>query len=247
MSDLELRLRDAAPELGFPPAPDLEDAVAARLDGPPARPRRTVLPVAAVAAFVACAGVLGLSPGARSAALETLDLVPGIEIERTEALPPPIPLMTFLDGLGERVSLSTADRVSGFGLRLPNDLPEPDHVLLDRGARGSAVTVVYGAETDAASLVFTQWHPSTLLFQKLLASRDTVVTQVDVDGTRGLWIVGDDHEVFYVGMDRGRYRGAPVLVGAALVWARDGITYRLEGKLTVDEAVALAGSLEPCC
>ena len=211
------------------------------------RQRRTLLPVAAVAALVACAGVLGLSPGARSAALEALDLVPGVEITRTEALPPPIPLMTFLDGLGERVSLSTADRASGFELRLPGDLPAPDLVLLDRGARGTAVTVVYGAESDAASLVLTQWHPSTLLFQKLLASRDTVVTQVDVDGTTGLWIVGDDHEVFYVGMDRGRYRGAPVLVGAALVWARDGITYRLEGDLTVEQAIALAGSLEPCC
>lgn len=247
MSDLELRLRSAAPELGFPRTPDLEDAVAARLGGPPSPPRRTLLPVAAVAALVACAGVLGLSPGARSAALEGLDLVPGIEITRTEALPSPIPLMTFLDGLGERVSLFSADRVSGFGLRLPGDLPEPELVLLDRGARGTAVTVVYGAESDTASLVVTQWHPSTLLFQKLLASRDTVVTQVAVDGTTGLWIVGDDHEVFYVGLDRGRYRGAPVLVGAALVWARDGITYRLEGDLTVEQAIALAGSFEPCC
>jgi hypothetical protein len=247
MSDLELSLQGAARALGFPPTPELEDAVAARLGGPPARPRRTLLPVAAAAALVACAGVLGLSPGARSAALEALDQVPGVEIARTEQLPPAVALMTFLDGLGERVSLPAAERASGFGLRLPDDLPEPDVVLLDRGARGSAVTVVYGAEADAASLVLTQWHPSTLLFQKLLASRDTVVTEVHVDGTRGLWIVGDDHEVFYVGMDRGRYRGAPVLVGAALVWARDGITYRLEGDLTVEEAIALARSLEPCC
>jgi hypothetical protein len=243
MSELDQRLQGFV----FPRTPDLEDAVAARLGGRPATPSRRALPVAVVVALVACAGALGLSSQARSAALEALDLVPGVEITRAEALPPPIPLLTFLDGLGERASLDAADRAAGFELRVPRDLPEPDLVLLDRGARGSAVTVVYGAEEDAASLVFTQWHPSTLLFQKLLDSPDTLVSQVDVDGTAGLWIVGDDHEVFYVGMDRGRHRGAPVLVGAALVWARDGITYRLEGKLTRAQAIALAGSLEPCC
>jgi ABC-type transporter Mla MlaB component len=45
-------------------------------------------------------------------------------------------------------------------------------------------------------------------------------------------------------MDRRAHRGAPFLGGSALVWHRDGITYRLEGDLSLDEALALTRSLD---
>ena len=59
----------------------------------------------------------------------------------------------------------------------------------------------------------------------------------------GYWISGAPHELIFVDE-----AGQPVfdtrrIVGNALLWARDGVTYRLESGLDRAAAIALAGTL----
>ena len=172
--------------------------------------------------------------------VDLFDLVPGISIEHGEALPAPSPLLLSQRDFGHRVSLEQATRAAGFELRLPRGLPSPEAVYLDRAAGVAAVTAVWGASRYAAAVVLTQWHPARLMFRKLVLSPDTLVDAVEVDGTRGLWIRGAEHEVFYRGADGHSRRGAPVLVGNVLAWERDGIVYRIEADVDLDRALRLA-------
>ncbi|MGZ8694342.1 MAG: hypothetical protein ACXWYS_02755 [Gaiellaceae bacterium] len=223
----------------FPPTPSLADAVVERLPAaPPSTRRRRVAP--AVVALAACALLLALSDGARSAAADLFDLVPGISIEHGDPLPAASPLLVSERDFGRRVSLDEAARLAGFDLRLPRGLPPPAAVYLDRAAGVAAVTAVWGAGRYAAAVVLTQWHPARLMFRKLVLSPDTLVDAVEVDGTRGLWIRGQEHEVFYRGADGRSRRGAPVLVGNVLAWERGGIVYRMEANVDLDRAVRLA-------
>jgi hypothetical protein len=68
------------------------------------------------------------------------------------------------------------------------------------------------------------------------------VEDVDVDGAPGLWVVGA-HEIGY--LDRaGQFRKSTLRrSGPALLWSRDGVTYRVEGLATLAEAQAVASSL----
>jgi hypothetical protein len=60
------------------------------------------------------------------------------------------------------------------------------------------------------------------MIKKLTAT--SAVEQVEVaPGVSGLWISGAPHAVFFPG-------ASPRLAGNVLVWARDGVTYRLEGR-----------------
>ena len=244
--ELTRRVRAAAPDIVFPPVPDLADAVLARLDPEPERwPRRSRSIVLALAcAAAACVAVLGMSERARSAIVEAFDLVPGVEITRTHVLPARTTLLGSPTDFGRPLALDEARRRAGFLLRLPGSLPQPETVYYDHRTSGTSVTAVYGLASRGASLVFTQWHPARLLFRKLVRSPDTLVLPVRVEDVRGLWIVGDEHEVFYTGKDRLPRRGAPWLAGAALVWHRDSVSYRLEGDLSLETALAFVRSLE---
>jgi hypothetical protein len=149
---------------------------------------------------------------------------------------------SFERSLGRRVTPDDARRRAGFALRLPRRYPAPGAVYLDRDAGGAAVTAVWRRAGDRARAVLTQWHPARLKFRKLL--RFTVARPVQVDGGQGLWIEGEDHEVFYLDAHGGRHRGPPYLAGNTLIWQRDGTTYRLEADVDLEHALALAASLE---
>lgn len=243
MTDLERRLHEAAAYFELPPTPDVAAAVTGLLPARPARDRRRPALVAVAVALAASVAALAVSDGARSGVLGLLDLVPGVEIERTERLPPAVAFARFEPVLGRRVGVSQARREATFTLRLPAHLPPPDDVYLDRTRAGDAVTTVYGRGDGRARLVLSQWHPARLLFRKLV--RLTRVEVVRVEGPRGLWISGPDHEVFYVGGDGVRRRGPPYLAGNTLIWARGGTTYRLEADVSRADALAFARSLEP--
>jgi hypothetical protein len=242
--ELISKLRRAAPAFKFPPTPELADTVARSLASAPDRPRvRSRSAVLGVAcALVTAATLLGASEGARSALTNALDLVPGVEIVRAYQLPARTALLAEPTEWGSSVRLEEARNRAPYALRLPSLLPEPKTVYVDESDGGTAVTVIYGLGREGASIVLTQWHPSMLLFRKVLRSPDAQVTTQRVDGVEGLWILGD-HEVFYVGMDRRSHRGSPALSGAALVWQRDAVTYRLEGDLTLEDALAVVRSL----
>jgi hypothetical protein len=71
----------------------------------------------------------------------------------------------------------------------------------------------------------------------------THVEPVTVAGAAGYWIAGAHHFLSYIAPDGSRIEDTMREVGNALLWTRDGVTHRLEGELTLDQAIKLAESL----
>lgn len=237
MSELEQRLEAAAGEYPFPPTPSLRESVVRDLPGRRGLPWRKVgLAVALVVLAVALTAVF--SPAARSAFRDWVDFIPGVRVERVEKLPPSARMQAF--DLGRRVSLDEARREARFGLRLPQGVGRPSQVFVDRDpAGGVAVTAVYGS-----GLVLTEWRSNHIFFSKLLGPK-TSTEIVDVHGADALWLTGGDHAVFYRGADDVEYERDGRLVGNVLLWQHGRTGYRVEARVPLIRALALARSLEP--
>jgi hypothetical protein len=245
--ELERFLVAAAPQYPFPETPDLAGAARARLPEQPVRVRRPLVIATAVLAAAACA-LLAISPGARSAVLDVLDRVPGIEIERTSELPT-VAYRQF-PAWGTQVSLARAEALFRGPLLLPKDFAEPDRVYWSPFPPGDPITAIWGDDREGR-LVVTQWRVGgPYLFYKVL-SLGTNVESVTVDGAPGIWMHGGDHVVWYLAPDERNpdaalhHRSEGVLAGNVLAWRRGNVIYRLEAQVSKRRALELARSLEP--
>ncbi|MDI6097183.1 hypothetical protein QLQ12_00985 [Actinoplanes sp. NEAU-A12] len=231
--DLALELRDLGVRLRVPPAVDQREAVRARLTAPAPRRRRVGLRVAALAAALA-ASVAAVAP-ARAAVVEVIgDLlrVAGVEVRRE---PPRDPLPATPSALpSSRVTaLDEARRVAGFPLGVPAALGEPERVLLaDR-----VVTFSY----SGGAVRFDQFDGrlDTTFFK---TSPDARFVEIGGAVTGAAWVPGP-HPVTYVGSDGVERTETARLAGPALIWTTGPVTYRLEGIVTLEEAIAVATSV----
>jgi hypothetical protein len=229
MSELELRLSALRDELAWPETPLLE----ATFDRRPARgPRGRRLAFGFAILLAVLAGVLALSPGARSAFLEIFHLK-GATVELVETLPQvdaqPI-------DFGEPVSREEAERRVGFKLV---DLGEPDGIYV----RDRVASVVYGP-ANKPRLVLTQLRGGVWGgFVKKVSSLGTRIVSVTVNGEPGLFITGDHHFVMFVGPNGAIRDDQTYLAGTVLLWNRGPLLLRLEGDLTRAEALELAESV----
>ena len=231
MNELERRLQALGAEIAYPPTPTFE----LRFDRRPVRAGRLRPLALGLAILLAVlAGVLALSPGARSAFLEIFHLE-GASVELVDTLPQvevqPI-------DFGERVSREEAERRVGFELV---DLGEPDAVFV-RGTR--MASLVYGP-VENPRLVLSELRGAVWEgFVKKVGGGGTRIDQVSVDGERGLFITGDEHFVMFFD-ENGAITNEPTfLAGTVLLWNRGPLLLRLEGDLTRAESVELARSVE---
>ena len=236
MSELELRLNALREEIDWPETPAFE-----ALTFEPVSERRPArrLPLRPLALGLAIlltvlAGVLALSPGARSAFLEIFH-IRGATVERVERLPE---VEVQITDFGEKVSREEAERRVGFKLV---DIGEPDSVFV-RGGR--MASLVYGSVAKPrlvlSELRGTVWDG----FIKKVGSSGTRIEQVTVDGERGLFISGEKHFVMFLGPNSVITDEPTFLAGTVLLWNRDDLLLRLEGDLTRAEALKLARSVE---
>ena len=125
--------------------------------------------------------------------------------------------------------LAAADTLFRVALRVATDAHDTSAIAKASSNLGLVLTELRG-DVDAG------------YFEKIL-SPGTTIQPATVDGVVGYWISGRPHELVFVNPS-----GEPVfdsrrIVGDTLIWAKDGITYRLETALDRDEAVALANAL----
>jgi hypothetical protein len=251
--DLEAALRSLGARLDVPDPPPVTAAVLARLDArldevPPAargwRPVHRVL-AAAAAALVALATAMAVSPAVR-AAVQDLLRVGGVEIHENQRAPvtptgsvdPPLP--------GERdVTLDGARDAVAFPLKLPAGLGEPTSVRVAGHAR--AVSMAFHPPSGTASgpqsgTVRVDQFDGGLdpMFAKFTSAAD--IHHVTVGGAPAVW-VDRPHPVFYLDAAGVPREESARLAGSTLIWERDGITYRVEGDLTEEQAIAVATSL----
>jgi RNA polymerase sigma-70 factor (ECF subfamily) len=189
---------------------------------------------AAAAIVLALAAVLALSPAARSAARSVLDLIPGVKVERVSTLrdrradaAPPY--------LGVPGSVADAKRVTSFSPSFP---PGTEQIYVRDDVVGGMVTFFL-----PNGVTLTEWWSGTgaAAFDVL---GDSGVRQVDVGAADGLWIDGGASATYtYIGADGQRHFEALEPRSTLLLWQRGKVAYRLEGALTLDDALRVAASL----
>ena len=182
------------------------------------QPRRRLRPLALAFAGIALAVAVALAvPPARSAILDFFR-IGGVEIRTVETLPDLPPGRA---APGAEVTLAEARDAVPFELVVPEGY---DAVHLSDGI----VTFVF---------------PDRLLMQfegdeGLLKQVTRGVEQLDVRGRPAIWIEGPPHGLVLPG-------GEARLAGNVLIWVREGVTFRLEGDLSRERALELAGTLTP--
>ncbi len=243
---MEAELRALGRELAVPPAADLSAAVRQRLERTPVRRRhlpglRTGAlrrwPPAWHVAVVVVAVLLAVPPQGRAVITHVLRFA-GIELrqepgpERSPASSPSLP--------GERrMPLEEARRQVAFALLVPAALGRPDEVVVsDHGRVGS---LIYH-RTPYGELRLDEFagHLDRVYYEKYVRFGD--VTEVRVNGAKGLWIKGP-HDLVYITRD-----GVPatdsarLTTGNTLIWGTRKVALRLEGGFGKNDALAIAGS-----
>ncbi len=225
MPDLERELRALAVVLDLPAERDLAPAVLARLRKPTYAGRwRKLVGVAALVLVVGLAATMAV-PDARTAVLRFLGLK-GVTVIRVEELPP---ASATPHVFGESVTLAGAQRIVGFRPLLPSALDPPDGIRINR-FMPYFVVLLYG--TPDVRLRLTETNLG--LIEKYVRF-DQRAERVRVDGRPGIWVEGEHvvSELF----------GLPRLSGNVLLWEQGGLTLRLEGRLTREQALELARSV----
>jgi hypothetical protein len=251
-------LRDEARAFVYPPTPDLaaRGLPAPVAPGPLLR-RYARLALAAALLLVALLAV----PEVRGAALRLLQV--GVVRVRVEPAPPPtaLPLAHTVVppastpapqtstgdlGLAGETTLAEASRRVSFPVRLPTipaDLGPPDYVFL-QDLDGAALVLVW---LDPASperpLLSLHTLSSEAFALKMIYGEETErLAETEVSGEAALWVRGP--HLLQVGRG-GNVDLAPVRIvsGNTLIWTADGLTYRLECDLPLEEALRVAESL----
>jgi hypothetical protein len=237
---VEAALRELGGRLAVPePAADLTTAVLARLDEPPprptSRPASRLVPrlVAAAAALLLALGVaMAVSPTVRAAVLDFFR-IGGVEIHYT-----PGPVAPAADPVlpGEHdVTLAEARAAATFDVRVPALLGDPQAVRLVDGDPPRVVSLHYpGLRVDEFDGTLAP------IFQKFTYADDVVETTVG--GHRGVW-VPRPHPVIYLDRDGVQHEETARLATHTLIWEAGGLTYRVEGDLTLAQARLIAASL----
>ncbi|MGH2736843.1 MAG: hypothetical protein ACRDKZ_14785 [Actinomycetota bacterium] len=249
MIDLERALVELDQQVAWPAPADLSARVVARIERPRAVRVRAWW-YAPAAAAVLLAVLLVALPGVRTAVADFLGLG-GVRIE-VEGTPPTVAGEDL--SLGEAVPLDEAADAVHFDVRVPEALGEPDAVFHDPLVPGGQVALGYNSrpglpatpDSDLGALV-TQF-PGTLsdeaAVKKLAAQPDTSFRRALVGAAEGYWITGAPHFITYVGPDGEPREETIRLVGNVLLWAEDGVTYRIESALSLSAVLEIARSMK---
>jgi hypothetical protein len=215
--NLEQELRGLA--VDFPPEPNLRASVLARLQ----RPRRRRWLVVTLAVVAACGALLAI-PQTRAAILRVLE-IGGVRIERTEDQPTATRTAPITGG---PVTLDQARRAVRFTLLVPRRY---DRVNLHRGVPGGMVSFLWDG------YVLSEWQGEQL-FEKSVGPSSRI-QHVQVDFAPAVWITGAPHAVTYLDRKGEPRQQTRRLAGNVLIWNRGGVTYRLEGAKSLQEALGL--------
>lgn len=246
-SELESRLERLHQDVVWP-VDDLEVAWSAadlgsRPDRSPAI-RRLAIAAATVSAFVL---LLVAFPQARHAVAGLLEAA-GIKVFVAEG---PQPSGASLD-LGVPLDVAEAGERVEFGIRVPRGAATgaPDGVYLDN--RNHLNMVWRGSEELPAAtstnvgLLLTQWQDDAggRSGVKTVTDNATSVTSVLVEGSAGLWIEGAQHTITLLDAEGNELIESTRLAANVLLWAFEGVNYRLETTGTLKDALDLVESLE---
>ena len=224
MPDLERDLAALARVVDLPADRDLAPAVLARLHKPTYAGRwRRAAGIAALVLVVGLTATMAV-PDARTAVLRFLG-IKGATVIRVDELPP---VAAEPPQFGESVGIGEAERVVGFRPLLI-DGRSPDDVRIDRFSP-YYILLHYGE--PGVRLRLTEMVGGAI---EKYARVEQRVERVEVNGDPGIWVEGR-HVV-------SEPLGLPRLSGNVILWEQQGLTLRLEGGFTKEQALDLARSV----
>ena len=243
MTPLERELTALAAGV-FDETPDLASAVRARIEREPAREswwggRRRALAVG-LAAVVVAIGAAFAVPQARSAILRWLG-IGGVRVEFVDRLPPVATGRAPI--IGVPVSLAEARTRVGFRVVVPAGEPGPPDGVYVGHFGVDEVTLLYGRPTRVRLLLTEVDGRLSIPFARKLVQGTTHVKELSIGGRPALWIEGAPHEFLFIAPN-GQVMSAPLRLDKnTLLWQRAGLLLRLEGDLTLEQALRFARSV----
>lgn len=249
LTQLSGRLQLAARALPYPPTPDL---AAMFVRG--ALPRRTPRLAWALAALLVALVSLLAVPEVRARVLEFLQIgavriifplptetqsssaVFPAERTATPTLYPYEVLSSVLDLDGE-TDLASARASTNFPIALPKyppDLGAPDKVYLQETPQGKFVVLAWLDASESAELVMYIVGPGV----SITKGPPDFVETAEVNGHNAIYVVGD-----YLVTINGSMLPVRFIHGPALIWEENGLTYRLEASLPLEEMIRVAESI----
>ena len=245
---VESELRAVGRDLEVPPAGDLTVVVRRRLEGRAVRRhhvpglrtsalRRRPVWRAVLVVVAALLAVLIATPQGRAVVNHVFRFA-GVELRQG---PGPVRSPGSSASLpGKRqMSLEQARRHVSFPILVPAALGLPDEVVVSDGGR--VVSLIY-RHTTYGQVWMDEYsgHLDPVYFEKIVAFGS--VTEVELNGTKGLWIRGP-HELIYVSRDgTPAIASARLTTGNTLIWGTRQVALRLEGNLSKTAALAIANS-----
>ncbi len=241
---LESDLRDLGAVLAYPPTPELEGPVLARLAAR-RRPAVRLAPrIALVAAVVVALAVVTVAavPPAREAVADLL----GIGRVQVEVVPELPPVAADLQ-LGRQVTLAEARAASAVEVPVPAELGAPVAVYL---APDGIVTLAWAprpglpdvAGSGVGALLSVLPEPGVIIAKQITV--ETEPRSVVVAGQPGLFLEGGPHVVFLEPRPGEAVETRGRLAGNTLLWERGEATMRLEADVDLPTAVRIAESLD---
>lgn len=255
----EERLKVVASRFRYPPTPDVAGAVTKRLNSG-SRPRVLLRSAWAVTGLLALVLViLFVVPGVRAEIVRFFQvgivrILPAGATPTAISIPAQVPLTATpavpgtqyeplysitVSGLAGETSLETTQASMPFPIRLPAypaDLGTPDRVFLQ--VDGQMVILVWTepGNPEKAVLSLHEFGPEGMLLGKF---EPRVIQETQVNGVYAVWVQGP----YLVQLSSGAHEFRRTVEGNTLIWEENGITYRLESELSLDETIRIAESL----
>jgi hypothetical protein len=224
----ERELRALAAYVAFPEERDLAPAIRGRLS--PRGPRRRRALVLVLAAALLAVAIAFAVPPARSGILRFFHLQ-GATIELVDELPE-VKTSRPLD-LGNPLTLAEGRRTVRFRPLTSALLGDPDRITWD----GHQLWYVYGKRLLVSQLLAS----GVPVYIKKAVEPGTKVTPVIVDGQTGFFLSGAKH-FLYMAPSRIVLDERIRLARNTLLWEHGPLTLRLEGDLTLAQALRIARS-----
>ena len=159
----------------------------------------------------------------------------------TEGRSTPGPLPSRLANLAGRTTLEDVQGTASFPVMLPTyppDLGPPDYVF----QQGESPMLIFAwADPDDPHGLRLSLFAIDSRSPMATKFRPQVIQETSVNGQYALWVEGP----YVLELTDRNYVERYLVEGGTLVWEADGVTYRLETRLTLEEAIRIAESLRP--
>lgn len=151
-------------------------------------------------------------------------------------------LISFLDQIAGETKLASAQEAVPYPILLPTypeGLGEPNHVYVQESE--GAMTILVWTDPEQPEHVTMSLHFIPAGHWAIKKFGPVTIQETEVDGRSAVWAVGP----YPLLMRNGDIQFERLIEGHVLIWADENVTYRLETALPLEEAIRIAESLRP--